>query len=251
MELLTWTSEISWCTEHIGPLNMYKHITHWAARPCPQPVSPTHESSRPTQIEEPLPWADSRAWKRPRRSGGSLYSTPEPPAGEPCDEPVCPAAFTVVWLTLGLLVVVVVGRHWPTRGSGGWELMFWWMYSSHWTSAILQSHLKIDYTDFSFFFFLCFSSVVLRSFTKVPSFQSGSKHLVMFRIVDGAQAGFAFFAVTFQDLCNHWCKGPTLAGVFPSREYVKWRGGWTFELEKHCREWFLSVGGGVCMPRLM
>uniref|UniRef100_A0A674P5N5 Nuclear receptor coactivator n=1 Tax=Takifugu rubripes TaxID=31033 RepID=A0A674P5N5_TAKRU len=26
----------------------------------------------------------------------SLYSTPEPPAGEPCNEPVCPAAFTVV-----------------------------------------------------------------------------------------------------------------------------------------------------------
>lgn len=242
MELLTWTSEISWCTEHIGPLNMYKHITHWAARPCPRPVSPTHDSSRPTQIEEPLPWADSRAWKRPRRSGGSLYSAPEPPAGEPCDEPVCPAAFTVVWLTLGLLVVVVVvGRHWPPRAAVGGnscsDECIPLTGQRPFYNLISRSITLIFFFFFPPFAFLLSSSVPLRKS------QSGSKHFVMFRIVDGAQAGFAFFAVTFQDLCDHWCKGPTLAGVFPSRDCVKWRRGWKSELEKHCREWFLSGGG--------
>lgn len=178
MELLTWTSEISWCTEHIGPLNMYKHITHWAARPCPRPVSPTHDSSRPTQIEEPLPWADSRAWKRPRRSGGSLYSAPEPPAGEPCDEPVCPAAFTVVWLTLGLLVVVVVvGRHWPPRAAVGGNSCSDECIPLTGQRPFYNLISRSITLIFFFFFPFCFSSVVLRSFTKVPKWQQTLCHV--------------------------------------------------------------------------
>lgn len=190
-----------------------------------------------------------RTWKRPRRRCESLSSTPEPSAGEPQDEPVCPAAFTVVWLTVGLLVVVVVVGGGPLthEGSGGRDLMFWWMYSSHWTSAILQSHLKKLITLIFLFFFLSYF-VPLQEFHR--SKVAANKLHVVFRIVDRAQTGFAFFAVTFEDLCNHSCRGPTVTGVFLSQESVEWRRGWEFELEKHCREWFLS-GRLVYMTRLI
>lgn len=151
MELLTWTSEISWCMEHIGPLKMYKHMSDWTARPCPQPVSPTHGRPRlrslcPAQTASLKTAAEARqisfqhAWTFCRRASrlASLSSR---------------IHRSVTYFGPPVVVVVVVGWGALTHeGSGGWDLMFWWMYSSHWTSAILRSHLKkINYTDFSFF----------------------------------------------------------------------------------------------------
>lgn len=80
------------------------------------------------------------------------------------------------------------------------------------------SSQKIDYTDFSFFFFLSYF-VPLQEFHR--SKVAANKLHVVFRIVDRAQTGFAFFAVTFEDLCNHSCRGPTVTGVFLSRESVE------------------------------
>lgn len=70
-----------------------------------------------------------------------------------------------------------------------------------------------------FFFFFLSNFVPLQEFHR--SKVAANKLHVMFGMVDGAQTGFAFFAVTFEDLCNHSCRGPTATGVFPLRENVE------------------------------
>lgn len=66
---------------------------------------------------------------------------------------------------------------------------------------------KIDDTDFSFFF-----SFNLPYFVPLQEFRrfkvAANKLHVVFRMEDGAQTGFAFFAVTSEDLCSHSCRGP-------------------------------------------
>lgn len=153
---------------------MYKHITDWAARPLPShrpsPPPPTHSRPKPAQIEGPLPRTDSQPEKNDRGSVvGSLSSTPEPSTGEPQDEPVCPAAFTVVWL----MWASWWGWWWwggtdprGQRWAGSHVLMnvFLSLDIGHFT---ISSQKKIDYTDISFFIIIIF---VLCSFTRVPLF---------------------------------------------------------------------------------
>lgn len=246
MEPLTWTSEISWCTEHISPLKMYKHITDWAARPCPHPVSPTHGRPRPTQIEEPLPCTDSEA-ENSRGGTADLFpaglnllqeSLEMSQSAQP-HSPQCDLLWASWWWWVG--GTDPRGQRWV--GSHVLMNVFLSLDIGHFTISSQKNQLHW----FSFFFFLS-NFVPLQEFHR--SKVAANKLHVMFGMVDGAQTGFAFFAVTFEDLCNHSCRGPTATGVFPLRENVEWRPGWEFELEKHCREWFLS-GRLVCMTRLM
>lgn len=111
----------------------------------------------------------------------------------------------------------------------------------------ISSQKKIDYTDFSFFLLLFSYFVLLQEFrcSKVAA----NKLYVTLRIADGAQTGFAFFAVTLEDLCSHSCRGPTVTGVFPSRHNMQ-NGdvGENLNLKNTAEKWFLS-GRLVCMAR--
>lgn len=186
MELSTWTSVISWCEERVGPL---KNCTNpkptdrplAGAGPCPDPVSPAQLFAVcPSRASlSGSPETDTRVW---RGAGEGLWIyMPNPPGGEPlwwASLSACPAAFTVVWLTVGLLV----GDTDLKRGAAvGGIPCSRWMYSSHWTAAIynLISKNKKTYTDIFLFFFLTFV-------TFPHSSKNGSKDShVMLKFMDG------------------------------------------------------------------
>lgn len=158
MELLTWTSVISWCKEHVGPLKIVQTCNQptapWPSQAVPWPRLPSPVFCRLSQpgISLGQPRTDTGVWRGLGKDCGSLYNMPNPPGGEPlwwASLSACPAAFTVVWLTVG----PPGGGHWPKGGSSGWDPLFWWMYSSHWTAAIYNLiSRKMIYTDFSSFF---------------------------------------------------------------------------------------------------
>lgn len=151
-----------------GAHRPFKHVqTHnWLSSQAmptpPPPLSPSPPNPRSPQDDQDwgaFALSRQRSLKTAVEGGGGLrvswQHTPEPPAGEPRHEPVCPAAFTVVWLTLGLLVVVVVvaggtdprGQRWV--GSHVLMNVFLSLDIGHLTI----SSQKLNYTDF--FFFSC------------------------------------------------------------------------------------------------
>lgn len=134
----------------------------------------------------------------------------------------------------------------PDGAAVGWDPVFWRMYSSHWTAAIYNLHLKIfkSASFFSFFFhFSCFTFLThLWHFRIDPQWQPRLR--VTFK--SWMEPFFAFFCSFFNNnyyyyevLSTNWCKGPVVTLVFVkwSRESydVEWRHGKNIHLEKHCR----------------
>lgn len=178
MEFFTWASVISWCKEHVGPLkNLYQHITDWLtlepARPCPHPVSPA-QVCRLSQLGL---FSSPGGAPRPEQTleceegwGGILdlcttcLTLLEERALWWASLSACPAAFTVVWLTVGLLVGDTDPRGQQWVGSLVLMNVFLSLDSGH-----LQSHLKkMTYTDFFFFLYVCFLSYFSHTFVTFP-----------------------------------------------------------------------------------
>lgn len=204
MELLTWTSVINLAQEARRPFNYLKkknkrekerkHVINRLplepARPCPDPRPLT-----PPQLKFAVCPAGPHSDTGWGRIVDICPNKPNPPGGRAswrASQSACPPAFTVVWLTVGLLV-----GYTDLRGSSGW-ILFWWMYSSQWTAAIYNLISK-DHIHW----FLLFSTPSpqpldhWRHFHIVPN---GSKYSqVMFTLMDGAQtlSRFCLFAVLY------------------------------------------------------
>lgn len=173
MEFLTWTSVISWCKERVGPLKIVQTCKstdgplnqpgHVLNPPPPRPkfaacpqlglfgIPPPPSLLYPEQTQEAWRGLGEGSWISVQHAYPSWRR-----ASWWASLSACPAAFTVVWLTVGLLVgdTDLRGQQWV--GSLVLMNVFLSVDSGH-----LQSHLKNDVHWFFKFFFhvLLFSHI--------------------------------------------------------------------------------------------
>lgn len=192
MEFLTWTSVISWCKERVGPLKIVQTCKPTdgplnqrgrALTPSPQPKFCRLSSPRSGLFSwrsRRSPAATNRHGSVKRAGEGAWISVQHAypswrRASRWASLSACPAAFTVVWLTVGLLVgdADLRGQQWV--GSLVLMNVFLSVDSGH-----LQSHLKNDVHWYFFFLLpllLCPTSLTFVTFphsskmaAKTPSY---------------------------------------------------------------------------------
>lgn len=90
------------------------------------------------------------------------------------------------------------GGHRPKGGSSGWDPLFWWMYSSHWTVAIYNLISKKQNQDIHWFNCLFYPNVP-HTFVTFPLGSWNSSEHLMFRSMDGAPtlSRFCLFLLFF------------------------------------------------------
>lgn len=195
---LTWTTVISWCEERDGPLKIVQTskptggpLTQPGRAPGPSPPAQVSCLSRlglfgrPGGAQHPT---DKREWAGWGKIV-DLSTMPNFPGGDCRDEPLSawPAAFTVVWLTVGLQVWNTDLRGLQWVGSLVLMNVFLSVESGH-----LQSHLKNVHC---FYFYVCSCPPLLTqmfnfNFHIVPQWQRPTPQVMLMELEH--LAGFAF-----------------------------------------------------------